>query len=197
MEIKPNKLKPLVVHLLVELFEVFPKALLWPLLVNQVHKSAVFVMLFYVLVVFSCHLKIQLVISVDAHLRAPFQIWILVPEKWHRASKLHVREYILLSTIFCQEYHFSLCSVGGIPIEVTASCDPPFSLPSLISPWNKGHLTRIVDSSMGKVNDNKSRNKSSDPFICLDLDEIINPITIVHVAKSLVLHRTVGRNKGL
>jgi len=50
---------------------------------------------------------------------------------------------------------------------------------------------------MGEVNHDEPRNKTSNPFIGLDLNEIVNPIAVVHVAESLVFHRTIGVNESL
>jgi hypothetical protein len=108
-----------------------------------------------------------------------------------------MRKYVLFSCIFSEEYHFCLCSVGCESIKIASSGDPSFTLSSLISSRNKCNLASIIDSSVSEINNNKPRDESSDPFICFNFDEIINPITVVHVTESFIFHRTICTDESL
>ena len=133
----------------------------------------------------------------NAHLWVPFQIRVLVPEKGHRASQLDMGKYVLFSCIFGQENQLSLCSVGSIPIEITASGDPPFTLPAFVPPGDKSDFTGVVDASVGEVDNNKARYEPSDPVVGFDFDEIVDPVAVVHVRKAFVFHGAVCVNEGL
>ncbi len=154
-------------------------------------------MLLDVLVVLSRHLEIYFVIRVNVYFWTPFKIRILRPEKWHWSSKLNVRKHVLFASVLCQKDKLSLCGIGCISIEITSSGNPSFPLSSLISSWHQSYLTSVIDTSMSEVYDNKSRNKPSNPFISLNFNEIVNPITIVHVTESLVFHWTICVQKCL
>lgn len=106
-------------------------------------------------------------------------------------------EYIFFTTILCQKYKFSFSSIGTIPIEIASSCNPPLPLSSLISSWHQGNLTRVIHPCMRKIDNHEPWNKPCNPFIGLDLDKVIHPITIVHVTEPLVLHRTVRIDESL
>ena len=99
MEIEPNKSKALVVDLLMHFFKVLTKALLGPFFINEIDQSAILVVLLNIFVVLFRHLQVQLVIAVNADFGAPFQIGVLVPEKWHWASQLHMRKYIFFTAV--------------------------------------------------------------------------------------------------
>jgi hypothetical protein len=98
---------------------------------------------------------------------------------------------VLLSLLFGQENHLSLCSIGAIAIKVTASDNPPLALPSLIPTSDQSNIARTASPHMSKPNRDKSRNESSDPFIGLQLEEVVDPVRIVHVLDSFVSQRVV------
>jgi len=50
---------------------------------------------------------------------------------------------------------------------------------------------------MRKTDWNKPRNKTSDPFIGFNFDEILNPYSIKHILKSFVSHGTIVSNECL
>lgn len=108
-----------------------------------------------------------------------------------------MRKYVLLSSVLCQEDEFCFGSVCCVSVEITASSNPSFTLSSLVSSRNKSHFTRVIDPCVSEVNHNKPRNKASNPFVCFDLNEIIDPIAVIHIAESLVFHRTISVNEGL
>lgn len=192
MEVEPDQFEGFIADLTMNFFEIFTKSFLGPFFINEIDKCAIFVVFFDVFIVFFCDFEIKLIVGMDADFGAPFEVWILVPEEGHRAAELDMREYVFLASIFSQENKLSFSSVSSISIKISPSGNPAFTLSSFISSRDKCDFTGIVDASMGKVNDNKSWDKPSNPLIGLNLNKVIDPVTVIHVTQSLIFHWAVG-----
>lgn len=169
-------------------FEIFTESFLGAFFIDEIDKSAIFVVFFDVLVVFFGDFEIKLIVGMDADFGAPFEVWILVPEEGHRAAELDMREYVLFASVFSQENKFCFSSVSSISIKISTSGNPPFTLPSFISSRHKCDFTGIINASMGEVNDDKSRDKPSNPLIRLNFNKVIDPVTVIHVTQSFIFH---------
>lgn len=99
---------------------------------------------------------------------------------------------MLLALLLGQQHHFSLSCVGRVAVEVTSSNDPPLSLPSLIPSCDQSNIARTTGSHMRKPNGYVAGYKSSDPLVRLQLEEIIDPIRVVHVLQPFIPERVVG-----
>jgi hypothetical protein len=192
MEVEPDQFEGFIADLAMDFFEVFTKSFLGAFFINEIDKCAIFVVFFNVLVVFFGDFEIKLIVGMDADFGTPFEVWILVPEEGHRATELNMREYVLFATIFSQENKLSFSSIRSVSIKISPSGNPPFTLSSFISSRDKCDFTGIINASMSKVNDNKSRDKPSNPLIGLNLNKVINPVTVIHVTQAFIFHWAVG-----
>lgn len=197
VEVEPDKLKTVITNCVMHLLKIVAKSFLRPLFVNEVDKSTIFKVSLDVIIVFLCDLTIVFIIRVDIHFGAPFQVRILSPEERHGSSKLYIGEDILFASALCQKDNFCFSSIGCITIEICPSSQPSLTLSSFISSRNKCDLTCIVDSCVREINGNEPRDKSCNPLIGLYLDEVIDPVTVIHVAEPLVFHRAVSANEWL
>ncbi len=195
MEVEPDQFEGFIADLAMNFFEVLAEALLRTFFIDEIDKSTIFVVFLDVLVIFFCDFEVELIVGMDADFGAPFEVRILIPEEWHGATKLNMRKYVLLATIFSQENKLGFGSVGSVSIKVSASGNPPFTLPPLIPPRHKSHFTGIINARMCKINNYEPRDKPCNPLIGLHLNKVINPVTIIHVTQSFIFHRAISSDK--
>jgi hypothetical protein len=188
MEVEPDQFEGFIADLTMDFFEVFTESFLGAFFIDEIDKSAIFVVFFDVLVVFFGDFEIKLVVGMDADFGAPFEVWILVPEEGHRATELDMREYVLFASILSQENELCFSSIRSVSIKISPSGNPAFTLSSFISSGDKCDFTGIINAGMGEVNDNKSRDKPSNPLIGFNLNKVIDPVTVIHVAQAFIFH---------
>lgn len=191
VKVEPDELERVISDFAMDFFKVFAEAFLWAFFVDEIDKCAVFVVFFDIIVVFAGDFEVKFVIGVDGDFGIPLKIWILVPEERHGATKLYMWEDIFLTAVFSEENKLSFSSVGSVPIKITASGNPPFSLSSLVPSRYQSHFARIVHSCMREVYHDKPRDKTCNPLVSLHFHKLIHPITVVHVTQPLVLHWTI------
>lgn len=171
------------------LVKIFTDTLLRSLLIDQVDESAILIISFDVFIVFLGEIAVEFVVRMDGDSWTPFKIRSLLPNDRDRPSELHVRKEMALSIDFSVEDHLSLSCIRSISIQIASSRDPPLSLPSPIPSRYQDQFAGVAGSSLDKVIADVSRDEPSDPFVGFHLQEIIDPICVVHIRLPFILYR--------